>query len=739
MICKNCGENNAEGARFCRECGAKLIQPEKQTAEKTDLPKEQPQISGSTASTGKAANTAGTGKAVNGNTGNGKKKWPAVLAAAAAVVIIGAAATAVRYKNTFQTDVEEFQSIQQTYALGQYEAEYKKLGQQGEDVLKKNSFMDISKVKSSMAALEDEIIQWNDKNAEQFKQEFQKFSELEKKQVLGSYEKEYKALQKEADGYNAAQNYIGYSKILEPMQKLCASIESMNEKVAEYKSVYDDTVEAFKMLYLSQDEKDDYESYCTALEDALDQFDVDKCETASAEFSDYQKEIEQENISGIEKLKYSVEDFDTDELYDVEEDEFRKHIKEAENSYGEKNYAKAYKNYRACDKQISLVEKSYPYSANLEQVDISEFPKVKLYLSIRDFATGNYIDNLDPVSFRLMEATSDGGGYRKLDVLSADKMDGNEKLNIAMVADCSASMDDDFEYGQDIMDSFLYSMQTEAGDQAALYSFSDYMEREMYFTSDTDALSEAIYDLEMGHNTALYDALVLSLSDIAVQDGAKCVIAFTDGKENCSSSSREFVIRKANENHVPIYLIGIGSSVNGAELRDIAESTGGFYVNIDDISYMEDIYDQIYRDQKSMYVVQYDTDAQKPTNVGRSVYISYHDGTRGVRMQDEYTPSEYKINGFVFFDSDSRYLTEDELDELTEIEVLIALNEIYARRGYKFTQKQEVISHFNSCSWYNGTEEDMQKVYGMFNDYERKNVDLLVNYECKHHLNEREK
>ena len=101
-----------------------------------------------------------------------------------------------------------------------------------------------------------------------------------------------------------------------------------------------------------------------------------------------------------------------------------------------------------------------------------------------------------------MEALS-GGKYRKPDILSADKMDGKEKLNIAMVADCSASMGYNFSYGQEIMEGFLQSMQTGAGDQAALYSFADYVDREMYFTSDTDALSDAIYDMEMGNMTAL--------------------------------------------------------------------------------------------------------------------------------------------------------------------------------------------------------------------------------------------
>lgn len=708
MNCKKCGERNPDGAKFCKSCGSQLDPSEKET-KNTDRPE------------------------------NGRKKWPMVLAAAAAVVVVGTGIAATVYKNAFRKQAQAFQSLPQTYALGQYEAEYNRLNQEAEAVLQKNRFFDISGVKAVMSELEAQILDQNEQNAAQFEQQYAAFKELEKKQVLGTYDKEYKAMQKEAEDYHASSDYIGIAKILEPMQKLSDSITDMNIKVAEYKTVYDDTVEAFQLLYLGQDEKDDYESYRVALEDALGRFDVKECETASADFTDYREKIEQDNVKQIENIKDDVKDFDTAELFDAETDEFQKNVKEAQNSYGDKNYAKAYKSYLACKKQMGLVEQSYSYSANLEQVDVSEFPEVKLYLSIKDFATGSYVDNLDPASFRLMEALSDGGKYRKSDILSADRMDGKEKLNIAMVADCSASMGYDFAYGQDIMAAFLNSMQTKAGDQAALYSFSDYVDREMYFTSDTDALSDAIYDMEMGNMTALYDALVFSLSEIVVQDGAKCVIAFTDGIENYSTSSKEFVIRKANENHVPIYLIGIGTSVDDAELRDIAESTGGFYANIDNIYDMEHIYDQIYQDQKSMYVVRYRTNEKKATDIGRFIYISYYDKKRGIRLQDTYMPSEYKIHGFIFYDSDSRYLTEEELDNLTEIEVLIALNEIYARRGYLFTKNQALISHFNSCDWYNGTEEDMLKVASTFNKYETKNVDLLVNYECKHGLNNRKK
>lgn len=698
MVCKKCKTKNEDGAAYCRNCGAALEQKAHMDV-------------------------------------NRKKKLAAALAAVAVILAAGLILVPFLYKNAFREDAVEYAALPQTYALGEYESEYKTLDAKGTDIIQNNSFGAIPKARAAMKELTEKIVTWNEDNAAKFEQEYPSFQSLDQDYVLGTYEQEYQKLRKEADTYLDSVDYIGISGVLEPVETLTASVKEMNARVAEYKTAYDDTVKAFELLHMDSDEKEEYHTYLGQLEGALERFDVSACETAAAQLTDYQKQIEELNVSQIAEMRTAVDAFDTGELLEAEEGEFTQAEDAAKDLYSKKNYAEAYAKYQVCTEQIDLVERSWQYGIDLEQVDISDFPKVKLYLSIRDFTDDTYLEDLDADAFHLMEST--GAGYGKTDILSAVKMDGKEKLNVAMVADCSASMGDDFYYGQEIMDSFVDSLQTGAGDRAALYSFADYVNREMYFTSDTSALSDAVYGMEMGDMTALYDALAFSLSEIVVQDGAKCVIAFTDGAENYSTSSKQFVIQKANEYHIPIYLIGIGYYVDDTELRDIAESTGGFYVNIDDISYMEDVYDQIYRDQKSMYVVQYQTDSKAKTDVARNIYISYNDDTYGIRMQDAYVPSEYKINGFIFYDSDKRYLTESELDQLTEAEVRIALNEIYARRGYKFTKGADMIQHFNNCSWYHGTEEDMQKVAAEFNEYEKKNVDLLVNYECKHGLNGR--
>ena len=63
------------------------------------------------------------------------------------------------------------------------------------------------------------------------------------------------------------------------------------------------------------------------------------------------------------------------------------------------------------------------------------------------------------------------------------------------------------------------------------------------------------------------------------------------------------------------------------------------------------------------------------------------------------TTTSPKSNYFIIPDSNTHYLTEDDLRGLTSDELEIARNEIYARHGYQFKQKK-MIKYFNNQSWY---------------------------------------
>lgn len=86
---------------------------------------------------------------------------------------------------------------------------------------------------------------------------------------------------------------------------------------------------------------------------------------------------------------------------------------------------------------------------------------------------------------------------------------------------------------------------------------------------------------------------------------------------------------------------------------------------------------------------------------------------------------------YLLADSDSRYLTEDDLAGFTAEQCRLARNEIYARHGRRF-KDPALQRYFDSLSWYDGTIEADAFNDSVFNSYERANCILIIDYEREH-------
>ena len=79
---------------------------------------------------------------------------------------------------------------------------------------------------------------------------------------------------------------------------------------------------------------------------------------------------------------------------------------------------------------------------------------------------------------------------------------------------------------------------------------------------------------------------------------------------------------------------------------------------------------------------------------------------------------------YFFPNSNSRYLTDEDLAPYSYDELELAKNEIYARHGRQFVT-QRIADYFNSKSWYQGTVDpdtfDAQQS-SIFNEYEMANI-----------------
>ena len=103
-----------------------------------------------------------------------------------------------------------------------------------------------------------------------------------------------------------------------------------------------------------------------------------------------------------------------------------------------------------------------------------------------------------------------------------------------------------------------------------------------------------------------------------------------------------------------------------------------------------------------------------------------------VTQADNTDKTDLSSRDYIFPDSNSRYLTDEDLSGYSSDQLELAKNEIYARHGRKFVT-QRIADYFNSKSWYKGTvePETFDADTSVFNEYEVANIQKIADTEGK--------
>ena len=273
------------------------------------------------------------------------------------------------------------------------------------------------------------------------------------------------------------------------------------------------------------------------------------------------------------------------------------------------------------------------YQVNIMQYDMSEYPKVRLYLDVRD-ETGGSVKELAPHMFYVSEGDAASGDFLNRAVQKAVAMNDNERLNINLLADTSGSMDGQrMESAKSIMRNFLNTVQFNAGDQVKLTQFNSIIDKSGFFSNDINQLNQTISSYSATGGTKLYDTIIYGVQDVSGQEGAKCVIAFTDGHDEHSYNSPEHVIEVVSRYRIPVFIVRVGdtsSSSRDSVLQQIAQASGGSFKNLQQFSTdMNDFYNQIYRQLKEYYVVEYEADSMMDIMKTKQIDVYIQNGDKG--------------------------------------------------------------------------------------------------------------
>ena len=92
------------------------------------------------------------------------------------------------------------------------------------------------------------------------------------------------------------------------------------------------------------------------------------------------------------------------------------------------------------------------------------------------------------------------------------------------------------------------------------------------------------------------------------------------------------------------------------------------------------------------------------------------------RSSDTFTVDS---TSYVLYDSDCRYVTQEELSGYSGLYLMLARNEIYAKNGYIFND-QNIQRYFDYKDWYYGYVPSQNFAPAVFNEYEEYNIQMIL-------------
>jgi Ca-activated chloride channel family protein len=177
------------------------------------------------------------------------------------------------------------------------------------------------------------------------------------------------------------------------------------------------------------------------------------------------------------------------------------------------------------------------------------------------------------------------------------------------------------EHAQRAVKSFIRSFNTEK-DLVCVTGFSSTVSERVPLTHDADRVVRAVETMIADGGTALYDAMIAGMDQLADTPGIKVLVVMTDGEDNVSKHIWQDVVSLANEQEVQVYIIGLGD-VNAKRLRQIASQTGGEFRHTRNSASLNSIYAAIGRRIQAFYELVYLSPNLSSADSTRSIALTF--------------------------------------------------------------------------------------------------------------------
>ena len=241
-------------------------------------------------------------------------------------------------------------------------------------------------------------------------------------------------------------------------------------------------------------------------------------------------------------------------------------------------------------------------------------------------ASGHYVTDLDDKDFSVFE----DGVKQDLSFFTRKQ----QAIALSMLLDSSASMEDKLSTLQTAAVNFVHRLKP--NDLAQVVDFDSRVEIRQTFTSNQGELESAIQKTRAGGSTSLYNAIYISLKELAKMRVVgeedvrrQALVLFSDGEDTSSLISFDEVLELAKRSETAIFTIALRGAETQSKgfreaefvMRQLAQETGGrafFPAKIDDLS---GVYGEIADELASQYTLGYSSKNTKRDGAWRRLVV----------------------------------------------------------------------------------------------------------------------
>ena len=231
---------------------------------------------------------------------------------------------------------------------------------------------------------------------------------------------------------------------------------------------------------------------------------------------------------------------------------------------------------------------------------------VRLPVSVLD-KQGNFVNGLSEQDFHVLE----NGVAQKIDLFTH----ADTPITVGLIIDNSASMRSKRARVNAAALTFVHTSNPQ--DEMFVVNFNDeyYLDMDTDFTNDPNVLTAALDRIDSRGGTALYDAILGSMSHLKKGTREKKVLlVVTDGEDRDSTHSLAYTVEKLQQSNVIIFAVGLFTKGDDepSEIRQgkkallaLTEASGGeayFPKTIDEV---DAICTRIAQDIRDQYMIGY--------------------------------------------------------------------------------------------------------------------------------------